>query len=142
MSVAPGDDITFTLAITNQGNVDAYAIELADYIPTDLILNDANWTDNGGTAELNTPIAGPLAPNGTTTVDITFTIDPNFQGESITNYAEIAAADDDTDPSNDPPADEDSTPDSDDTNDAGGQPDSSADDSTGGDGTGTPGDGL
>jgi len=32
--VAPGDDITFILTITNQGNVDAYAIDLGDNIPT------------------------------------------------------------------------------------------------------------
>jgi len=140
MPVGPGDDITFTLAITNQGNVDAYDIEIVDYIPTDLILNDADWTDNAGTAELNIPIPGPLAPNATTTVDITFTIDAAFQGTSITNYAEISGGDDDGDPTTDAPQDEDSTPDSDDTNDAGGEPDSPADDTTGGDGTGTPGD--
>jgi len=102
------------ITIPNQGNVDAYAIDLADNIPTGLTLTDANWTDVGGIADLNTPIAGPLAPGASISVDITFVIDIGFMGTSITNSAEISDADNDEDPDNDPPEDTDSDPDNDD----------------------------
>jgi len=39
--VMGGDDVTFTITIFNQGNVDAYNIDIGDNIPTGLILNDA-----------------------------------------------------------------------------------------------------
>ena len=58
---------------------------------------------------MNNPIS-VLTAGSTTMVPITFTIDPAFQGTSITNNAEISEADDDTDPTNTPPTDVDSTP--------------------------------
>jgi len=110
--------LTFTLTVTNQGTVDAYNIDLTDYIPSDMSLNDIDWTENVlGEADLNVPIAGPLAPGASTTVNITLMIDPTFQGDAITNYAEISDADDDNDPTNGTPDDIDSTPDSDENND-------------------------
>jgi len=51
-----------------------------------------------------------LAPGTSVTVEITFTLDPNFQGTDIENTAQITEADDDTDPNNDPPTDVDSDP--------------------------------
>jgi len=112
----PGDPVTFTITIINQGNVDAYNIGVVDYVPTGLIPQDADWTYAIPTATLNTPI-GFLAAGTSTSVDIDMVIDVNFMGTSITNYAEISEADDDTDPNNDPPTDIDSEPDADDSND-------------------------
>ena len=100
----PGSTITYMVTVVNQGTLDAYSIGLNDYIPTGLILADAAWTDVAGVATLNTPVAF-LASGATTMVPITFTIDPAFQGTSITNNAEISEADDDTDPTNTPPTD-------------------------------------
>lgn len=110
-----GDDVAFNLEVINQGNIPAYDIELVDYIPDGLILNDAGWTENPpGLATYNTII--PFLEDSTsTTVSINFTIDPNFNGDMITNIAEISAADDDNDP-NTPPMD-DSDSDSDSTDD-------------------------
>ena len=97
------------VTVVNQGTLDAFNIGLNDYIPAGLILADVAWTDFGGTALLNAPIP-VLTAGSTTMVPITFTIDPAFQGTSITNNAEISEADDDTDPTNTPPTDVDSTP--------------------------------
>jgi len=108
----PGDDVTFTITLFNQGDVIATNIEVVDYIPTGLILNDADWADNGTSASyLET---GPLNPGSMVGIPITFTIDPNAPAGTIENFAEIAGAQDDE---GNPRDDIDSTPDADDTND-------------------------
>jgi len=111
----PSGTIAFDITIMNQGNVDAFNIEVADYFPVELLLNDANWTALGNTATLNTPIPS-LAPGVSTTITITFMVqDYNFfelngydfsQPLSIFNNAEIVEAED----SNGPAMDVDSTP--------------------------------
>ena len=52
--ISPGDDITFDIEVFNQGSLDAYNIQLSDYIPFGLILNDGLWEDDDldGTANL------------------------------------------------------------------------------------------
>ncbi len=134
-TVSGSEAVTFTIEIFNQGNVAASNISIVDYIPTGLILNDTNWNMSGNYA--TTTIPGPLASGDTETVDITFSIDPDFAGGTIVNFAEIADA---RDSEGNIVSDVDSDMDSNDTNDAGGAPDSAADDSIDGDGSGTPGD--
>ena len=105
-----GSTVTFILTVINQGNISAYDINLVDYIPDGLSLNDSDWTENGGLASLNNEIAF-LEDSTETTVPITFTIDSDFMGTTITNVAEISSADDDNDPNTDPMEDGDSEPD-------------------------------
>ncbi len=107
-SVAPGDQVTFTLTVINQLDTDAANVALVDYVPAGLTLDDSDWTDNGdGTATLNTPIAS-LPGTTSATVDITFTIDADASG-TIDNFAEIAGF---TDTEGNPVSDVDSDPDS------------------------------
>src|SRR5690606_24935048 len=111
---------------------------ITDYIPAGLTLSGSGWTQSGTRATHT--ILGPIAANGgSAAVDISFVINLNFTGNTIVNYAEISAADDDTNPNNTPPVDADSQYDNDNTNDAGGQPNSPADDAINGNGTGQPG---
>ena len=105
-TVAPGDTVTFTIEVFNQGTEDATAVEIADYIPAGLTLADADWTESAGVATLNTPIAA-LAVGDSTTVDITFTVDAGADG-TINNFAEISAA---LNGAGEPVEDIDSTPD-------------------------------
>ena len=109
---APGDAISFDVQVFNQGNIMAYDIGLVDYIPDGLTLNDSNWTANaaGTLATLNNNIVN-LEDSTSTTVGISFTIDNDFMGFTITNTAEISEADNDTDPNNTPLEDSDSVPD-------------------------------
>ncbi|WP_293870550.1 SdrD B-like domain-containing protein, partial [Spirosoma sp.] len=137
--IKPGSNVTFTLTVLNQGDQPAYNIQLTDYIPAGLTLNDANWNLSGSLATLKTPISGSLAPGSSTTMNITFTVSSTVSGPII-NKAEISSADNDTNPNNTPPTDVDSTPDQNPTNDAGGTPNSGSDDSVNGNGKGTPGD--
>ena len=132
--VSPGDNVTFTITVINQGTLDATNVQVTDYIPTDMTLADAAWTAAGGNATLNAPIA-TLAAGASTTRDITLKVNPTFAGLSIVNRAEISAA---SNALNQP--DIDSKPDAIVGNDAGGKENTASDDATGGNGTGTPGD--
>jgi uncharacterized repeat protein (TIGR01451 family) len=104
----PGDNVTFNVTVFNQGNVSAYNVEVSDYIPTGMSLNDATWTVAGANA--TKMLAGPIAANSSIQVPITLKIDAGFTGTNLTNVVEITKADDDTNTGNTPPTDKDSTP--------------------------------
>ncbi|MCB0611567.1 MAG: DUF11 domain-containing protein, partial [Lewinella sp.] len=87
----PGSNVTFRITLFNQGTLDATGIQVSDYIPAGLILSDAGWIAAGGVATLNTPVPF-LAAGATTQVEITFTIDDNYLGTVIRNWAEISSA--------------------------------------------------
>ena len=91
----PGSTVTFDIEVFNQGTLDAYDVQVADYIPTGMTLADANWSDAdaNGVADLVTPIA-MLGAQSSTMVSITFTIDNEFQGTSLVNHAEVSFATD------------------------------------------------
>ncbi len=131
--VSTGDDVTFTITVYNQGAVDAYNVDVIDYLPTGLVLNDADWTAVGANALIT--LAGPISTGGFATVDITTTV--TATAGSIVNVAEISDAEDEY---GNHPEDTDSSSDSNSSNDAGGDPDSDADDAVDGDGSGAPGD--
>ncbi|WP_293682485.1 SdrD B-like domain-containing protein, partial [Spirosoma sp. 48-14] len=117
-NVTPGSSVTFTVTVYNQGNVDATNVQVTDYIPTGLTLNDGNWTASGSLATLNSVIAS-LPAGQSTTRNIVFTVGAGVTG-SLTNTAEISSAgnaqnlpDKDSDPDNNP--NNDGTPVNDDT---------------------------
>lgn len=70
-TVNPGEAVTFTLEVTNEGASTATDIRLVDYIPASLTLNDSNWTQNGEQAIWNQSIPS-LTPGNTFSVDIQF----------------------------------------------------------------------
>ena len=109
-----GQDHIYTISVFNQGNVNAYNIEVQDYIPAGYSFNAAvnpGWTLSGTTASYVIP--GPLAPNASTTVQIALTYNMTAGGvRNWINYAEIGSADNDQVTTNTPPVDADSTPDS------------------------------
>jgi len=113
--VAAGDDITFGITVLNQGNIPAQNIQVIDYLPTGLILNDAAWQSIGSVGAMRY-ITGPIAPGDQIQVTLTATIQDGVQGQ-LENTAEIAEAEDDqgelrddidsrpdTNPGNDGPA--------------------------------------
>jgi uncharacterized repeat protein (TIGR01451 family) len=105
--VAPGEPVFFLITVINQGNVTATNIQVTDYIPAGLILNDPNWTTPvGGKTSMVTPIPS-LDPGMPFQILINFTAG-TFNGV-VTNFAEISSADGgididsypDADPNND-----------------------------------------
>ncbi|MBK8736787.1 MAG: DUF11 domain-containing protein [Saprospiraceae bacterium] len=88
-SLRPGGQVTFAMTIYNQGTIDATNINVSDYIPTGLTLNDPTWIGNPAT--LVTPI--PFLAKGDSMVrTITFTINLDYTLSTIRNWAEISAA--------------------------------------------------
>ena len=123
----PGDNVTFTIDVTNEGDITADELHLVDYIPVGFSLNDADWTAGilGSTGQSASIILsttngglppGGLLSGGNVTIEITLQISPDIPSGVYENFAEITAVFDPggDDISND---DVDSTPDEDDTND-------------------------
>ena len=117
LPVTIGDLITYNITVYNQGTLDAFNIEVVDYLPTGFILADNNWSSGTNPAEAYNTFAGPLAPGDSTVIPLTLQITADAIGGDTQNFAEISEADDDTDPTNDPPNDSDSEPDNDMNND-------------------------
>ena len=89
--ILPGELVTFTIQVFNQGAVTANDIVITDYFPASLTLEDPNWAIVGGFASRQITIAGGLLPNTSTTVDITFRLDSNLAvGSQVINTAEIS----------------------------------------------------
>jgi len=110
--VGQGDNIIFGLYIYNQGTDTIQNIELTDYIPEELTLNDPDWMPISST-EATFLYPQPIAPGASGLVHISFIVNDVSNG-TITNYAEISDAED---MNGDHPIDADSTPDNDNTND-------------------------
>jgi uncharacterized repeat protein (TIGR01451 family) len=115
LSYEVGNDVTFEIEITNQGNIVASDIDVVDYIPCGMMLSGGGWTIDGN-GYANRTISGPLNPGQSTSVFITLTITncPTETGVR-NNFAEIREA---NDPSNTPSGDFDSMPDNNPGNDA------------------------
>ncbi len=99
MTVEPGDDVSFDIVITNQGDIAADNIEIADFIPTGMTFNPAlnpTWTLNGSVATTTLTVAGGLQPTMSATATIVLTLaSPQVAGMSLRNVAEIRNATDD-----------------------------------------------
>jgi len=106
--VLPGEVVQYTITVYNQGSLDAYDVDVVDYIPTDMSLVAIQ-----GWSSLTATTAGQTIPfiaaGGEASLNIFLQLAPTFTGTSITNTAEIAEA---AMTSGGPAAgDEDSTPD-------------------------------
>jgi len=115
-TVTPGDTVNYLITVYNQGTITAQGVQLVDYLTPDLeFINipavNPNWFQFGGSNPgyvINTPIAA----GDSVVVPVSFRVSPTFTGISLTNTAEIAAADNDGDGGTAAPTDDDSTPDS------------------------------
>ncbi|MEN0004698.1 MAG: SdrD B-like domain-containing protein, partial [Bacteroidota bacterium] len=87
---APGDMVQFTITVTNQGNQNAFDVDVADYfnaaeLSNPMLVMQAGVADNND----NTYTIDQIDAGMDVSFDITFTINPSFSGASIINDAEI-----------------------------------------------------
>jgi uncharacterized repeat protein (TIGR01451 family) len=106
-SVQPGDLVTFTITVFNQGPMAASNIVVVDHTPDGMTLDDADWTAGPGNTATTT-LPGPLAPGASTTVDISLRVSAGATAGTRQNHAEISSF---TDTNGQPREDVDSTPD-------------------------------
>lgn len=97
MMVEPGDNVTFTISVVNQGAITATNIEVTDYVPAGFTFvaasNSPAWSFAGGKAKRT--ISGPIAPGAAASIDIVLRVDnPQASGTVLTNWAEISDAQD------------------------------------------------
>lgn len=124
-SVAPGEEVTFKVKVYNQGDFPAYEVDIVDYLPNHLTLNDSDWTAvNDSTATYS--FSGILAVGDSAEVEMTTTVDLNYQDSLLINYAEISDATDRPGGATKP--DRDSAPNTDETDDTGGTHGTATDD--------------
>ncbi|MEM7091968.1 MAG: SdrD B-like domain-containing protein [Actinomycetota bacterium] len=83
-----GDNVTFTITLFNQGNVPATNLEVVDYLPDNLELDDDNWTETpeGAVTSLGDIV---LLPGESVAVDITVKVLAGSEGTEIEVEAEI-----------------------------------------------------
>ncbi len=96
--LVPGTSVvTFTITITNQGNMTATDILLVDTLPSGLNFDQADNPAWVASSILTAVIAGPLAPQTAVNVPIVFGIaSSTATGATLLNIAEIAQAADET----------------------------------------------
>jgi large repetitive protein len=94
-SASAGNNITYTVTVTNNGPSTATGVSVADTTPANL-----TFVSNSGDCTTAYPCAlGTLAPGGSAVISSTYTINPAFTG-SITNTATVSATTADPTPGN------------------------------------------
>jgi uncharacterized repeat protein (TIGR01451 family) len=135
-AIKAGDNVSFTITVTNQGTIPATGVEVTDYIPSGLSFvaaSNPTWTAGTGTAK--TTIASvPVGQSKDVVIVLQVASTAAIQGTTLINRAEISATADKGD-GGQPITDIDSKPDTDVANDAGGVPNSPTDDKLDGNGT-------
>lgn len=89
-TIAVGDEVTYTIVVTNEGDVNAAGIVITDVVPPGLVLADEDWElDDDGNAT-HALVEVTIAPGESAEVPITFTFDGS--ATLIENVAEITEA--------------------------------------------------
>ena len=117
VTVNPGDAVSFSITVFNQGQTAASHVVLVDYVPAgyEFVPSDnPAWTSGAG-ATFFTELPGTIAPGGEAVVTFVLRVNADVvDGSALVNTAEIASA---ADGGGSPRTDVDSTPDTDVAND-------------------------
>jgi uncharacterized repeat protein (TIGR01451 family) len=84
--VVAGQNVTYTIVVTNNGVSDAANVVVSDIQPANL-----TWVSNGGACTSNFPCGlGTMTPGQTATITATYSTSPSFSG-NVTNTATVAS---------------------------------------------------
>ena len=86
------DTIEYTVTVDNHGPTAATGVVLSDPLPAGVTFDTAGPTQGSYDANTGTWEVGALAVNGTATLILTATIDPDTAGQTITNTAAVSAS--------------------------------------------------
>lgn len=84
----PGGNVTFTIAVTNQGGIEVDYYELTAYLPIGLTLNDNGWSQNGS-QKIKTTLVQKILPGQTKTKTVQLKV-ANNAASNLTLAAEIS----------------------------------------------------
>lgn len=93
-AVSPGDDLSYTLTVSNTGTAAATSVLVADALPagtTLKTLSATGFTCTGSAVQCT--LDAPLAVGGSAVVTVVLTLASDYSGESVTNTATVAPAD-------------------------------------------------
>ncbi|MDO5728377.1 MAG: DUF11 domain-containing protein [Actinomycetaceae bacterium] len=91
-SVVAGDQVTWTLDVTNAGPSLASAVEVTDSIPAGLTIDSASFDGTDCTVtgqDITCPVGDMLV--GTRTITVLTTVDASYTGEPIENTATVSS---------------------------------------------------
>jgi hypothetical protein len=93
------DDVEFMIIVTNEGSLDAFNIDVIDYVQDGFAYsdNDTNGWMTDANGDLTNVIPGPLAPGESATLRVVMTVTPQayiLGLDEIENIAEITSAED------------------------------------------------
>jgi len=96
-TVTPGDDVVYTIVVTNQGPSDATNVVIADATPAGLV-----FVGNAGACTTAYPCSiGTLANGASATITTTYSVPADYSGASpIVNTAIVSSDTPDPDPTN------------------------------------------
>lgn len=89
-TASAGDQVTYTITVTNNGPADATGITVADELPSELSFDNANASKGTYSSGSGTWSIGNLAENETVTLTIDATV--NSITSAITNFAQVMTA--------------------------------------------------
>jgi len=89
----PGDTITYTIDITNNGPNAASGVEVTDLLPAGVTYQSDSPTAGSYASGTGLWTVGALADGATETLTITATVDAGTSGSTITNIASVTSVD-------------------------------------------------
>jgi uncharacterized repeat protein (TIGR01451 family) len=94
-TAAPGDDLTWTLAVHNDGNVPLPDVTVTDTLPQGTTLVSATgtgWTCTGDVA-LSCVLAGDLAVGDSSSITVVATLAADYEGTTVSNTGVVTPTD-------------------------------------------------